>query len=288
MVAILLVSLRPKQWIKNVLIFTVPFASQVRDLSLWGDLLIGFVLFCLIASSVYIFNDIYDIDSDKHHPMKKFRAVASGRMSRKLAWLLCFTSLLLSLVIMALFIPSVTLLIFAYLGINLVYTLGLKLIPFVEVIAVASGFVIRILVGAQIASVDPSSWTLICSLSGAMFVVLGKRYAEKKSSLVLNNSNYRKVLDSYTEDGLRTNLTVAASVFAGGYIQWASQLNTANQNRVWSLISSIGVLVFLMSYIEAIHRGKGEQPERDLIHSAPQIVLIALTLLSIVFAVLTK
>lgn len=280
--------MRPKQWIKNLLILTVPFASKISDIAIWRDILIGFLVFSLLASSVYIFNDIYDYNSDKHHPVKKFRGIASGRISRRQSWFLFSLTLCLSIIGTIVFVPGIVYLIFTYLGVNLLYTLGLKTLPFVEIVAVASGFVIRVLVGARISATEPSSWILICSLSGAMFVVIGKRFAEKKNSSASNSTNHRKVLSSYTEDGLKTNLTVAASVFAGGYVQWASQFNPTHENRVWSFISSLGVLVFLMSYIETIYRGRGEQPEEDLMHGFQQIMIIVLTFLSMVLAVYSK
>jgi hypothetical protein len=113
-----------------------------------------------------------------------------------------------------------------------------------------------------------------------MFVIISKRFAEKSNSQLHIEGYGRKVLVAYSLEGLRINLTIVASVFAGGYIQWASQINAGYAHRIWGLISSLGVLVFLMNYIEALSKGRGEQPEHDLVHNLQLVGIFFVTIIS--------
>lgn len=276
--------MRPKQWIKNVLIFTVPFASKVSDWDKISLIFLAFASFCLIASSVYVMNDICDYSSDVGHPIKSMRGIASGKVTRRASWILCLSILIAGFTSTYFYVPTILPYIYFYVFVNIAYSLGLKNIPFLEIVMVASGFLVRVLIGAAIVDVEPSSWILVCSLSGAMFVTISKRFAEKSNLQLQNDECGRKVLKAYTLEGLRTNLTIVASIFAGGYIQWASQINPGYEHRIWSLLSSLGVLIFLMNYVEALSKGRGEQPEQDLVHNVHLVGVFFLTVISVTLA----
>src|SRR5690349_8468036 len=185
----LLVSLRPQQWSKNLLLFAaVLFARKFLEWDLLARASWGFAAFCLLSGAVYLFNDVRDYEADRAHPEKRRRPVASGRLSRRSALTasavlaLCGLSLGLSLD------PGFAQACFAYLGLSLSYTLFLKHAALLDVFVIAAGFVIRAVAGALAVDVDISPWLLVLTFLLALFLGFAKRrqefhLLEKKATL---------------------------------------------------------------------------------------------------------
>jgi len=172
---------RPRDWAKAVFILLpVPFATQAGEARL--DPLVfamGVVAFCLTSSGVYSLNDVRDAAADRTHPAKRSRPVASGAVSERTAivWGACLVAAGLAIAA-ATGLPAVLALLLAYLGLNAFYTLGAKEVPLLDVFLLASGFLIRVLLGCALVDAPPSSWLLLCTLWIALFLAFGKRRAD--------------------------------------------------------------------------------------------------------------
>ena len=183
----LLRALRPRQWVKNALVF-LPFVFAVNlawsldDLEPVAGLLLRVAVtaaaFCALSGAVYLLNDLMDRQADRNHPVKRLRPIASGQVSLPVAVVVMVALLLAGLVVMTLVSPLLGGIGLLYLAINLAYSLGVKRLAVVDVLLVASGYVIRAVAGALVIGVIPSPWLYTTTAAAALFIVLGKRYAE--------------------------------------------------------------------------------------------------------------
>jgi len=262
----LLRALRPRQWVKNVLVFMAPAAAGV--LGHGGILLRGlacFGIFCLMASATYLVNDLIDADADRLHPKKRNRPIAAGTVTARTAvtaavvlfavglgasWWLAGWQLLLTLGI--------------YAVININYCLWLKRIPVVELASVAAGFVLRAVAGGVATHVPLSDWFLIVTSFGALFIVTGKRTAEIQE-LGGDATEHRAVLSEYTSSFLKSTLTVTASVTVTAYCLWAFERgHTGNANGhhvVLFELTIAPVIIGVLHVLRLIDAGKGGAPE---------------------------
>lgn len=212
--------LRPHQYIKNVFIFTpLFFALKITDVNLLLQTFIAFIAFSLVASSVYIFNDWFDIEEDRNHPRKKNRPLASGTVPTKNAVLLLIFLFTLGLGI-SLFVNSkISYLIMTYFILNILYTLKLKHISIIDIFIVSTGFVIRLFVGSQVANIPLSFWIIIMTFLLAIFISLAKRRDEV---LIFSHSGNkpRTIIDGYNLKFLDTSMMIMASVIIVAYIMY--------------------------------------------------------------------
>lgn len=187
--------LRPRQWIKNGFVFApTVFAGHFLDPAAIIRAALATLLFCIVASAVYILNDIVDLDLDRAHPGRKSRRpLAAGTVSPRQAWGL-FAVLLVLTVSAALAWPAVGLVLLLYLAINIAYSFRLKHVPVVDLFCIASGFVLRVLVGALAIDVPLSSWMAITTLCLALYLAALKRRQE----LATSGASARRVLGSYS------------------------------------------------------------------------------------------
>lgn len=197
--------LRPLQWVKNLLIYTpLFFAGEFLSTKL-VDVTFAFIIFSFSASVVYIFNDIYDRKSDVLHPVKRYRPIAHGDISIQQSMIIIAISL--SVVGLSfLYISSLIIPITLYLVANIFYSLWLKHVAVVDILLVASFYVVRVVAGGVVAQVPLSPWILLCVFFGALFIVTGKRRAEYTREI------RREVLSEYSEKALDYMFTVSASV----------------------------------------------------------------------------
>lgn len=172
--------LRPYQWIKNGFVFApLLFSANYTDTGAWILAFIAFISFCLVSSSVYILNDIKDVKSDRLHPQKKKRPLASGELRTGAAFTLSVSLFLLALLLSFALLPlQVSYILLAYLGIQVSYTLFLKDIAIVDVFVISSGFVLRLFVGACAIDVLLSPWIIVCTYFSAIFLGFNKRAGE--------------------------------------------------------------------------------------------------------------
>jgi decaprenyl-phosphate phosphoribosyltransferase len=274
---------RPRQWPKNLLVFAAPLAgaSLGRDEGL-GYALAAVAAFIAASAAVYFVNDVIDASRDRQHPVKRFRAVADGRLPE--AHALMLAGLAAALAVSAGFWigePRLAALIIAYLTLSLLYAVVLKHVPVVELIFVASGFVLRALGGAVVTHVSPSAWfLLVCSL-GALMVAIAKRYTEL-ALLGDEAARHRPVMRWYTLSRLRLSERLVATVMIVAYLLWAAGEHDGWM-RAWHLASAVPLLAALLRFDRLIGQG-GDRPVEDLITRDGPMVCYELAWL-IMFAV---
>jgi 4-hydroxybenzoate polyprenyltransferase len=212
----ILLALRPKQWTKNLLVFAgVVFAQHASDPALLLRALAGFVAFSLLASAVYVVNDLKDVDVDRLHPRKRHRPIASGALSPAVAWSVVPVLLVIVAALCSWLGFGFMLVLAAYLASNVAYSFGLKNQVILDVFVIASGFVLRAVAGVELLKpVAPetqlSSWLLVCTFFGALFLAVSKRRRELINAGHLA-SDQRAVLATYTPELLDRMLTIAAA-----------------------------------------------------------------------------
>lgn len=253
--------LRPKQWIKNVLVLSAPGAAGV--LTDPGDLartLVAVVAFCLAASGTYALNDAHDVAADRRHPTKRFRPVASGAVSVATARLLGVTLVLAAVTVGATTgrwqLPAT---VAAYVALTTAYTLALKHIAVVDIAAVAGGFVLRAVAGAAATGVEVSEWFLIVASFGSLFMVAGKRSAEIDAGGDV--AGQRAVLASYPPQFLLYVRSVASGVAVLAYCLWAFEEAGASQAGLWFQLSIIPFVLAVLRYGLRLSAGEGGAPE---------------------------
>lgn len=272
--------LRAKQWTKNVVVFAAFFfalGDQHQSLSFWElwKVTLAALAFALVSSGVYILNDLKDAPQDRLHPIKRHRPIAAGEVGLRTAW------------ITALFLFAVGLggawrlgggflsVLGAYLGLQGIYTLGLKRIPLVDVMVIALGFVLRALAGGVVIHVPISSWLLICTLFLALFLALCKRRHEKVN---LAGMGTRVSLDAYSERLLDQLIPMTAATALVVYSIYTLWPDTVAKFGSAHLAFTIPFVVFgIFRYMDLVYRQEqGDRPEHTLLTDVPLMVDVAL------------
>ena len=238
---------RPRQWTKNLIVFAAPFFNFEFRSEIWFSACYAFIIFCMISSSIYLINDSIDIKVDKKHPEKRFRPIASGKVSISTA-----RSLSIFLVCLSLFFSSqisslLTLIILLYFFIQIIYCLKLKNQPILDIFCIASGFLLRGIAGIVAAFLPISPWFLITIGLAALFLVIEKRKAELR--LAIDTKLFtRKVLERYSLPLLlRLESCVSTSSFVT-YSLWASGPTLGGAKSPWMMITIPFVLFGIFRY----------------------------------------
>ncbi|HRY08601.1 MAG TPA: decaprenyl-phosphate phosphoribosyltransferase [Candidatus Nanopelagicales bacterium] len=256
----LIASMRPRQWIKNLLVVAVPLAAgQLLEPAVFVRTLMAFVAMCAASASVYLANDILDREADRNHPDKRNRPIASGRVSVGAA-----TAVAVALAVAAVVGPALLgstdlpLLILAYLVLQAVYITWAKHQPVLDLASVAAGFVLRAVAGGVASNISISTWFLTVTAASAMFVVAGKRYSE----LVTHGheSGTRQGLKEYSEGYLRFVWGVSVGIAVVFYGLWAAELGNGG-SAMWARLSVIPFVLLLLRYARDIDAGAAEAPE---------------------------
>ncbi len=265
--------LRPKQWIKNVLVFAAPVAAGIfdnRDTDLQA--LGAFGCFCAAASATYLLNDAMDIESDRRHPVKKNRPIAAGIVPIGLACVLAAILLVVAIGGAFLIRRDFGFTILAYLALTTVYSLWLKSMPILDIVAVAAGFVLRAIGGATATGLPISEWFFIVTSFGALFMVTGKRAGER-AELGEDAATIRPALAAYTPQ----YLNYLKAVFSAGtvitYCLWA--FASAQESTSGSVLFQISIVPFaiaILRYALLLEQGKGAEPE-NLVFSDRTLLL---------------
>jgi decaprenyl-phosphate phosphoribosyltransferase len=238
---------RPRQWPKNLLVFAAPLAGASlgrHDGLLYA--LAAAAAFGFASAAVYFVNDVVDADRDRLHPRKRYRPVASGALPKQHAVALGAGCAVVGLAVGPLISePLLTATVAGYLALSFLYSLVLKNIPVIEVMFVASGFLLRVLGGAAATHVPPSGWfLLVCSL-GAFGVAIAKRYTEL-TSLGAEAVRHRPVLRFYRPAQLRIAQIVVGAGMIAAYVAWASGENSGA--RIWHLASALPLALALVRF----------------------------------------
>ncbi len=277
-------TMRPRQWVKNVLVLAAPFAGgQLFQLDVLTAVGIAFVAFSLAASGVYLVNDVQDLEADRAHPTKRNRPIAAGVVAPQLA--LIVAVLLFAAAIGVSFLASVDLAIVTvvYIAVQMSYCLWLKHQPVVDIAIVASGFLLRAVAGGAAAAIELSQWFLLVAAFGSLFMVAGKRYAEIRLA-ERTGAKIRKSLERYTASYLRFVWTLSATVLIMTYGLWAFQLSQINDSR-WPIISLVPFVVAVLRYAVDVDGANGGEPEEIALNDRVLQVLAGCLVLTLVAAV---
>jgi 4-hydroxybenzoate polyprenyltransferase len=275
--------LRPKQWTKNLLLFAaLVFARRLLDPAAVLEACLAFVAFCLASSSVYVANDLVDVERDRAHPEKRHRPIASGEVSRGaallLALLLTAAALALALVLGSGFTAAVA----VYLVLSHFYTFVGKNIVLLDTLLVAIGFVLRAVAGALAIAVPFSDWFVLCTLFVALFIALSKRKAELLAGG--DTSGSRPVLAHYTVEALTafTGTSMAAAVISYSlYVQDAVE-RFGHELRVLVFTVPIVIVAIFRYYLLVENAGAGEKPEEILLGDRPlQLAALGFVLVAV-------
>jgi decaprenyl-phosphate phosphoribosyltransferase len=255
----LLRALRPRQWVKNVLVAAAPLAAGTLDESdVAGRTALAFVTFCAVASAVYLVNDVIDADEDRRHPTKRRRPIAAGEVTPRTA--ITMAALLLGggLALGYAVAPELGLAVTVYVAIQAAYSLGLKDQPVLDLAAVASGFLLRAIAGGVASGIYLSPWFLLVASFGSLFMVAGKRFSEIHA--IGAEAGTRRSLEFYSESYLRFVWGMAASVTVVAYSLWAFEQAT-DGGFVWEEVSVAPFVLGLLRYAVDIDRGAAGAPE---------------------------
>ncbi len=266
--------MRVKHYLKNFLIFLpLVFSGNLFNCNYLFKSFIGFVIFSLTCSIIYVINDIRDVDKDKKHDKKKNRPIASGRVSIRNALLLAFILLIISILLLILFrlpVYSIILLII-YFVINLAYSFGFKNIPLLDIIILTSGFVIRVLFGASITNIVVSNWLYLTVMSMSFYLSLGKRRGEIKTK-----KSTREVLKYYTNEFLDKCMYMCLGIAIVFYSLWTvdeSVINRVGKDLVWTVPI---IIIICMRYSMLIENENNDGDPVEVVFGDKAIIILGL------------
>jgi 4-hydroxybenzoate polyprenyltransferase len=289
--------LRPRQWIKNLAIFaSITFAGELFDPPVLSKVILGFFVFCGLASATYIINDIFDAKKDKLHPFKRFRPIAHGDVPVFLAILIATFLMLLALSVAVFITPAFFVLALVYLGIQFLYSSFLKSVAVIDILIIAAGYILRVYAGEFASGFHISVWLLLTTISISLFLAIGKRRSEL--TLLSGTKNFdiattRQSLSHYSE----RLLDVYASIFATStFISYALFTFLENPGgfklsigvlmpdflpaffqRKWLMITIIPVVYGLMRYLQDIYeKNEGESPDKVLLSDRPLLITVVI------------
>lgn len=250
--------LRPHQWLKNGFVFIgLLFGTAWNDAAKLTGALFAFAAFCLLASGVYVMNDLVDREQDRRHPVKRHRPLASGSVGVAPALALMAACLAGGFALVMASGNRAPWLFFAYVGINVAYTLGLKHVVVLDVLLIAAGFMLRLLAGTLGLGIAPSQWLLLCGLMLTLFLGFAKRRAEM-NALAGQGAGHRRVLEHYTPALLDQMMTVATAGTIISYGLYTVSPETVAVHGTKALISTVPFVLYgMFRYLYLLHRRSG-------------------------------
>ena len=260
----LLKAVRPRQWVKNLLVLAAPLAALGVDVAYdYREALIevgiAFVAFSLAASSIYLVNDARDVEADRQHPLKRFRPIAAGIVPVGLAYGLAVALVLAALGVSLLANLNLAIVIVVYLVIQLAYCFGLKHQAVLDICIVSSGFLIRAIAGGVAAGIPLSQWFLLVMAFGSLFMAAGKRYAELQLA-ERTGAKIRRSLENYTSTYLRFVWTLAATAVVVSYCLWAFERDRLADGS-WFAITIVPFTIAILRYAVDVDSGVAGEPE---------------------------
>lgn len=297
---------RPRQWVKNLTLFAaLVFSGNLFNPHLFRETLVAIIIFSILASAIYIINDILDAPADRLHPFKKERPIAAGRLSVPLAMVLSTIGIVVSLLWGWSLSHFFTYMLISYLVMQVLYSVFLKKIIVFDVLVIAAGFILRIYAGALLINAHLSIWFLLGVISAALFLAVGKRRAELNILEASVAAKHRSTLSQYTPELLDTYLAMTATA---AFLSWAlftffepqgTTLKVAlllsglpltlSGTAKWLMITIPVVIYGIMRYLFIIYQGsRAEAPERVLLTDIPLLATVGvwgLLVVSILYGV---
>jgi decaprenyl-phosphate phosphoribosyltransferase len=265
---VLLRACRPRQWSKNLLVLAAPCAAGLIDESLIAAQVVGaFAALCMLSSATYLVNDVRDRDQDRLHPRKRLRPVASGELAPGTAVRWAALLAVLGIALASVITPGLGAVAVGYLLLTGAYSLWLRRIVVLDILAIAAGFVLRAIAGGVATDIYLSRWFVIVTACCAIFLVAAKRYAELRESA---GATARATLRRYSAGGLRLVLLASASVGVIAYTGWAF---TRPAHLLWYGLSILPLMLWLARYATLIGAGAGQAPEELILRDRTLLAL---------------
>ncbi|MFN7036286.1 MAG: decaprenyl-phosphate phosphoribosyltransferase [Bellilinea sp.] len=284
MLSALIKSMRPRQWSKNVFVLAaVVFDKKLLNPEAVSKSLAGMILFCLISSSVYLINDILDVESDRNHPQKRNRPIASGKLPIPIAAMAAIGIIVVTIPVSFLISTTFGWIALIYFLVNLAYSTRLKHIPLIDVLIIAAGFVLRVAAGVSLIDVERfSPWLYVVTTLLALYIGFGKRRAEL--TLLQNNANnHRRVLDGYNLTLLDQLITIVSGTTIVAYSLYTfSAPNLPDNHSMMLTIPFVIYGIFRYLYLIQVEQAGGA-PEDIVLTDKPLQATIFLWGLSVLF-----
>ncbi|MFC0454548.1 decaprenyl-phosphate phosphoribosyltransferase [Rhodococcus jostii] len=253
-------AVRPRQWVKNVLVLAAPVAAgTATESDVLLPVALAFVVFCMAASGIYLVNDAMDVEADRAHPTKRFRPIAAGVLPVNLAFAMAVVLLGGSIALSFLANWQLAVVMAVYIGIQLAYCFGLKHQAVLDICIVSSGFLLRAIAGGVAAEIALSQWFLLVMAFGSLFMAAGKRYAELQLA-ERTGAKIRKSLENYTTTYLRFVWTLSATAVVLCYGLWAFQQDDLKGTN-WYAISMVPFTIAILRYAVDVDGGEAGEPE---------------------------
>ncbi len=286
----LAVAMRPRQWLKNVLVFAAPLAAgSLLEPDVLRPSVVAFVVFCLMSSATYLINDIRDVEADRAHPTKCNRPIAAGQLSPAVA---VVAAIVLAVVALGLALwVGIGLfgVVLAYAAFTLSYSLFLKHEPVIELALLSMGFLLRAIAGGVAAQLPISPWFLIVAGFGSLFMAAGKRFSELDRALKDDGEERaprRRSLDGYTLPYLRFVWGTAAAVAITAYCLWAFEVGLQESTFPWAQWSVLPFVLAILRYAVDVDKGQAEAPEDVVLHDRALLTMGAIWLVLFAFGAL--
>ncbi len=277
-------TMRPQQWAKNVIVFAaLAFSENLFDHRMVMLTLFTFGLFCLVSSAVYILNDILDREADRHHPEKKNRPIASGELSISAPLIIAFILAVAGLAGGLWLRPIIFFILLGYIINNIAYSYYLKNMILVDVFSIALGFVLRVVAGAEAIHVEISTWIILCTILGSLFLAFSKR----RSELSLQGEkavNHRASLAEYSTYFLDQMIGVVTASTVMAYALWTMWPSVTEKFHTQKLPWTIPFVCYgIFRYLYLVHqKGEGGNPTKIFISDWPLLINIALWMISVI------
>ena len=278
MISAIISAMRPKQWTKNFFVFfAIVFDKQLFNLPALWHTIAGFFAFCFISSAVYIINDIFDIEVDKQHPVKKNRPLPSGKLPVSIAIAAALVLITISLSAAYLLTPAFFAIVLGYLLLNIAYSKWLKHIAILDVFIIAAGFILRVEAGVVLITVERfSPWLYVVTTLGSLYLGFGKRRAEL-TLLTHQAGTHRKVLEGYSIPLLDQYITIVSAATILSYSLYTFSAPNLPANHMMMLtIPFVAYIIFRYLYLIQMTNNAGA-PEEVLLTDRPIQISIAIT-----------
>lgn len=279
--------MRPYQWVKNVFVFTgLLFGHAWHESNLVIQVITVFFAFCFVSSAIYIFNDIVDVEQDRLHPKKCKRPLASGNVSLAGAFMLASLLIVAGLLLAWVVSHIVLYILIAYALMNGAYSMRLKHVVILDVFIIATGFMMRILVGTLGVGIPPSQWLLLCGLMVTLFLGFTKRRAEI-IALTEDKAAHRKVLEHYSPVLLDKMIGITATGLIMSYSLYTMNTDTIRIHGTTNLIYTVPFVMYgVFRYIYLLHhQSRGGDTSHDLVRDPHLLVVVFAWLIATVLLI---
>ena len=275
-------SVRPHQWVKNLFVLApVVFAKHLTHPSVIKSALGAFGVFCLLAGTVYVVNDLLDVEADRVHPVKRRRPIASGALPVPMARALAFVLVVVALWGASLGPSKFIAVAVGYLVLQAAYSTKLKKIAYVDVACIATGFVLRVLAGGFATRTPISTYMIACTAFLALFLGFGKRRHELAGA---NAAKQRKALEAYSERALFWALAVTGLAAVGTYLLYTLDDHTVRFFRSeWLWLTTIHPLIGVLRFLQLVRgRPKAESPTQEMLRDVPFVLNLVVWIIEVI------